>query len=219
MTRWRWWWAVLAFLAVPIALYAASFLIFRERMFPSPLKESFLARPWGIYSHVLIGSIALLIGPFQFNRALLLRRRRVHRVLGKIYVIGALLTGVVGLYMAWYAFGGLITQTGFAGLGISLLFTTTKAFTSIKAGDVAAHRRWMIRSFAMLFAAVTLRIELPILIGIFGGFEPAYRVVSWLCWVPNLLVAEALVYRSPDRADVAIERPVLENGTRGVANA
>ena len=219
MTRWRWWWAVLAFLAIPIALYAASFLYFRERAFPPPLKESFLARPWGIYPHALIGAIALVIGPFQFNRRLMLRRRRLHRAMGRVYVIGALLTGVVGTYMAWYAFGGPWTQVGFAALGIGLLFTTIKAFTSIRAGDVRTHRRWMIRSFALLFAAVTLRIELPILIGIFGAFEPAYRVVAWSCWVPNLLVAEAIVHGSADSADVAIQRPVLENRASSLTNA
>ena len=219
MSRWRWWWAVLAFFAIPIALYAASFLYFRERAFPPPLKESFLARPWGIYPHAIIGAIALVIGPFQFNRRLMLRRRRAHRVMGRIYVLGALLTGVVGTYMAWYAFGGPTTKAGFAALGLLLLVTTTKAFTSIKAGDVKAHRRWMIRSFALLFAAVTLRIELPILIAMFGGFEPAYRIVAWSCWVPNLLVAEAIVHGSADGADVAIERTVAEDGRGSLANA
>src|SRR5688572_7800960 len=219
MTRWRWWWAVLAFFAVPIALYAASFLYFRERVFPPPLKTSFLARPWGIYPHVAIGAIALLIGPFQFNRRLMLRRRRVHRVMGRVYVAAALLTGIVGTYMAWYAFGGPVTQLGFAGLGLSLFFTTIKAFTSIKAGDVVSHRRWMIRSFALLFAAVTLRLELPILIAIFGAFEPAYRIVAWSCWVPNLLMAEAIVHGSADSPDIAIERPILENRSGSLTNA
>lgn len=219
MTRWRWWWAVLAFFAIPIALYAFSFLYFRERMFPPQLKESFLARPWGVYPHAVIGGIALLIGPLQFNRRFMVRRRRAHRVMGRIYVIGALLTGVVGTYMAWYAFGGPLTQLGFALLGLSLLFTTTKAFTSIKGGDVPAHRRWMIRSFALLFAAVTLRIELPILGAIFGAFEPAYRIVAWSCWVPNLLVAEAIVQGSADVADVTVERPVAEHRSGSLSNA
>src|SRR5688572_33469132 len=105
MTRWRWWWAVLAFFAIPIGLYAASFLYFGERAFPPPLKESFLARPWGIYPHALIGAITMLMRPFHLARRLMLRRCCVHRVMGRIYVGGALLTGVVGMYMAWYAFG------------------------------------------------------------------------------------------------------------------
>ncbi len=100
-----------------------------------------------------------------------------------------------------------------------MLFTTTKAFLSIKAGDVRAHRGWMIRSFALLFGAVTLRIELPILISLFGGFEPAYRIVAWSSWVPNLLVAEAIVQASPDVANVAIQRTVAENRSGSLSNA
>lgn len=183
------WWAITIFAAL-IALYGVGYLFLRERMFPSPLAESFRARPWGIYPHVFAGAIALALGPFQFHRGLLVRRRRVHRTMGKVYVIASLACGTAGLYMAWYAFGGPVTQFGFGGLAVMMLLTTVKAFTSIRNGDIAAHRRWMIRSFALIFAAVTLRLWLPILVVSFGAFTPAYRVVAWLCWVPNLLAAE-----------------------------
>jgi hypothetical protein len=49
----------------------------------------------------------------------------------------------------------------------------------------------------MIFAAVTLRVELPLLIAAFQAFDPAYMMVSWSCWVPNLLVAEWIVRRTP----------------------
>ena len=110
--------------------------------------------------------------------------------MGKIYVGAATLVGVSGLYMAWYAFGGPITQIGFAGLAIGVLYTTITAFTTIRRGDVANHRRWMIRSYALIFAAVTLRLELPLLTMYFGAFTPAYQMVAWVSWVPNLLFAE-----------------------------
>jgi hypothetical protein len=58
------------------------------------------------------------------------------------------------------------------------------------------HRSWMIRNFSLTFAAVTLRIILPVEIAVLGiNFPDAYRIVAWACWVPNLLVAELLVYR------------------------
>jgi hypothetical protein len=56
--------------------------------------------------------------------------------------------------------------------------------------DIAAHRVWVLRSYALIFAAVTLRLELPLLAVAFGDFLPAYRTVAWLCWVPNLLWTE-----------------------------
>jgi hypothetical protein len=56
--------------------------------------------------------------------------------------------------------------------------------------DFAAHRRWIIRSFALTLAAVTLRLYVPIAVMLPVQFEDAYRAISFLCWVPNLLVAE-----------------------------
>jgi uncharacterized membrane protein len=199
------WWVVTVF-AVPIALYAMAYLVFRERMFPPQLKESFLARPWGIYPHALAGAIALLLGPFQFHRGLLVRRRPLHRVLGKIYVTAGVVTGAAGVYMAVYAFGGAVTKLGFGALGVLLVVTTIRAFTAVRRRDIPTHREWVLRSYALLYAAVTLRIELPILIAVFrGDFTPAYQIVSWLCWAPNILLIEAYVRRTR-----AAARPVAE---------
>jgi hypothetical protein len=59
----------------------------------------------------------------------------------------------------------------------------------------------MIVSYGLIFAAVTLRIEIPLLMVVTqGDFDLTYRIVSWLCWVPNLLVAAAYVRRSRPRA-------------------
>jgi Predicted membrane protein (DUF2306) len=89
---------------------------------------------------------------------------------------------------------GIIAHLGFGFLAVFWLVSTTLAFRRIRAGDVDAHRRWMIRSFS-LTAAVTLRIYLPIAAAAGLPFHDVYRSVAWFCWVPNLLVAEALIWR------------------------
>jgi uncharacterized membrane protein len=179
-------------LALAIALYGMSYVVLRERMFNGDLAPSFRARPWGIFFHALFASIALALGPFQFHRGLLMRFTIVHRTLGKIYVVSAILgSGLIGLYMSFYSFGGLITHVGFGLLALLTGFTTAVAFLKIRKGEVKQHREWMIRSYSLLFAAVTLRLWLPLLIVANGGkFAPAYMLVSWLSWVLNLLVAE-----------------------------
>ncbi|MBK8802471.1 MAG: DUF2306 domain-containing protein [Fibrobacteres bacterium] len=57
------------------------------------------------------------------------------------------------------------------------------------------HHQWMLRSYALTSAAITLRLWLPL--GMLAGldFLAAYVVIAWLCWVPNLLVAEVLAKR------------------------
>jgi uncharacterized membrane protein len=193
----RGWW-VITILAIAIAVYGLRHAVLGERAFVAVLAESFRARPWGIFLHALLASVALGIGPFQFHRGLLARRRRLHRNLGKVYVLCAFFGGgLTGLYVAAYSHGGWITHAAFGALALLTAITTALAYVRIRARDVAAHREWMIRSFALLFAAVTLRLWLPFLIALHGGdFTPAYQWASWLCWVPNLLFAEWFIART-----------------------
>ena len=67
------------------------------------------------------------------------------------------------------------------------------AFVRIRQGNRVDHRRWMIRSYALTLAAVTLRLYLPASFGLGVPFASAYPVIAWICWVPNLIVAEAIL--------------------------
>ncbi|GAA5029804.1 hypothetical protein GCM10011506_18370 [Marivirga lumbricoides] len=147
----------------------------------------------GFYGHIVPGGLALLIGWLQFNNKLRKKNVKIHRVIGKAYVISVLVSGICGLYIALFATGGIITKIGFSTLGIIWLSTTILGFIAIKKGNRVKHENYMIFSFAACFAAVTLRVWLPVLTNVFGEFIPAYRIVSWLCWVPNLIIAYFIV--------------------------
>jgi uncharacterized membrane protein len=191
------WWLV-ATLAGVVAVYALGHLVLGDRIFVDVLADSFQARPWGIYPHAFFGMVAIAIGPLQFLPSSPVRRRGLHRGLGKVYVAAALLTGVTGIYMAAYAHGGAVAMAGFAGMSIAILGTTWKAWTTVRSRSFPAHRRWMVRSYAVLFSAVTLRLWLPLLVLAHGGaFTPAYLWAAWLAWVPNLAWAEWYVRRRP----------------------
>jgi hypothetical protein len=77
--------------------------------------------------------------------------------------------------------------------------------------DIDRHRAWMLRNYSLTFAAVTLRIYLPLAAAVLHfDFIPAYRVISWLCWVPNLIVAEILARRAlknPEGASAEASAP------------
>lgn len=95
--------------------------------------------------------------------------------------------------IALYATGGLISKVGFFTLGIIWLFTTILGFKALKQGDITKHKKFMIYSYAACFGAVTLRIYLPILISLCGGFTTAYKIIAWLSWGPNIIVAFFIV--------------------------
>ena len=143
--------------------------------------------------HVLGGTVALILGPWQFWTRLRDRALSLHRWFGRVYLSAVLVGGAAGLYMAAIAFGGLPTQLGFAGLAVLWLTTGVMAYRRVRQGDYEAHRVWMIRNYALTFAAVTLRIWIPLLLLLGFSFVTAYTTVAWLSWVPNLIAVEMYI--------------------------
>ena len=194
------WW-IMTVMAIAIAGYAFAFF-FVESLGSADLKAKFATIPFAAWSHIIGGGIALLLGTFQMNAGLRKKSPGVHRLMGKIYLMCILLSGVGGLVLAWNATGGLFTKAGFGMLGILWLYTGTNAYLAIRKGDIAAHRRWMIRNYALTLAAVTLRIYLPLSMASGATFLVAYTVIAWMCWVPNLIVAEWFFIRRPQGKSV-----------------
>jgi len=153
------------------------------------IRPALQARPAVVLAHVLAAALVLAVGPLQFQARLRRTAPAVHRWLGRAYCAGVLVGGSAGLYMAFHAYGGVIARAGFVSLALAWLYTGLRAFLSIRAGNVPAHRSWMIRNFALTFAAVTLRVYVPAALALGIDLAAAYPVIAWLCWVPNLLVA------------------------------
>jgi len=185
-------WILLVLSALSIGFYPGIyFVVDREFGLLSTKTEALLANTgWniGFYVHILAGGLALLLGWSQFSSRLRDHSLSLHRSIGKIYVAAAVLSGTAGFLIAFSATGGRVAVGGFATLAVAWLYTTLRAFQHIRRGRVQEHERMMTYSYAACFAAVTLRIWLPMLIAAFQDFEAAYRVVAWLCWVPNMLV-------------------------------
>lgn len=181
---------------VGYALVVYGFLPVGAMLHPD-MRATYEAQRLGIYGHVFAAAVALTLGPFQFSTTLRARHPALHRWSGWVYlVVGVLVGGLAGLYMAAHAFGGTVARLGFACLALGWLYTGLRAYLAIRARDLAAHRRWMVRNFALTFAAVTLRLWLPASVASGVAFELAYPAIAWLCWVPNLLVAEGLSNRA-----------------------
>lgn len=165
------------------------------------MRAAFEAQRVAVYAHVFAACWALALGPFQFARGLRARRPALHRALGRLYLgLGVLVGGVSGLVLAFGAFGGLPARLGFGALAVAWLFTGARSLAAIRAGDTATHRRWMVRNYALSCAAVTLRLYVPASVIAGLPFAAAYAAIAWLCWVPNLAVAEALLRRAPRTA-------------------
>ncbi len=181
---------LMAFLALGVALVSARYLL-PEILYPAPPMLSQIADwPFAVLAHVGGGVVSLALGSFQ----LVTRRgpRRVwHRWAGRTYVLASLISAVAGFWLALHASAGPVATAGFGGLAVAWFGATVMGWRKAVTGEFAQHRRWMIRSLSLTFAAVTLRILLPLIPLTGMDFVEGYRAISFLCWVPNLLLAEA----------------------------
>lgn len=159
-----------------------------------------------LYIHIVTASLALLVGPSQFIRSARRRWPRAHRVAGRVYLVSVATASIAALIMAPFNSAGIVGMFGFGVLAALWLYTGLRAYRAIRALDLANHEAWMIRNYALTFAAPTLRLWLFLLIMIqmvFTAGDPdfdaifanAYAVVPFLCWIPNLVFAEWLVRR------------------------
>ena len=186
------------------AFVVYAFMPLGEMLHPD-MRATYEAHRTGIYTHVFGAFFALTLGPWQFSTRLRSWSVTLHRWLGRLYLgFGVLVGGFAGLYMAFHAFGGIVARAGFACLALGWLYTGARALLAIRTGRVAEHREWMIRNFSLTLAAVMLRLYLPASLASGFAFEAAYPVVAWLCWVPNVFVAQWMITRDrPSTASVA----------------
>ena len=185
-------WGIATFLAIAVAAYALIALavpIVRSPLIVARLRVV----PVAVFLHLIGGAVAIALGPFQLNGRMRSRHLALHRWLGRCYVIAVLIGGCAALYLAPMADGGLPASIGFAMLGVLWIGSTVTAYICARGRRIDRHRVWMLRSYALTFAAVTLRIWLPLshIVGL--PSVPSYVAIAWLCWVPNLIVVEWFV--------------------------
>jgi hypothetical protein len=191
-------WSLFIFFAIAIGAYPLVYVLFDMSQGLLGTKGADVLQngfwKFSFYQHIFFGGISLFIGWSQFVKTFRDRFLQWHRRIGKLYLISVILSGTAGLYIALYATGGIISIVGFSSLAISWLTTSVFAYVAIRIGNVDDHQFWMIRSYAVCFAAVMLRIWLPLFQFAFDiDFLTAYRIIAWLCWVPNLIVAELII--------------------------
>jgi uncharacterized membrane protein len=154
------------------------------------------------YIHVFSSIFTLLAGFTQFSSEILKNHRGLHRLIGRLYVWDIVLINFpTGLIMAIYANGHLPTKIAFLILDGLWLWFTVKAVIEVKKGNIAGHREYMIRSYALTFSAVTLRTWRLVLTSSFD-LDPqlVYMLDAWLGFVPNLICAEWLIARTRKNA-------------------
>jgi uncharacterized membrane protein len=169
--------------------------------------------PWLTLLHLIGGFLFMVLGPMQFMPSIRNRWRRFHRVCGRIYIVSALLAGVVALTFVPVlpVFGTFTAKVAVLYGGLLFLFSIIRAYVHIRRREIRQHREWMIRGYALGLGIATFRVLFAILMSpLFAlSFTEAWDTVVWLGFAINLLVAEIWinVTRVPVPAHVRVDSP------------
>lgn len=193
--------SVVVVLAVILSMNALSYFNFDSHYGFLRLKQKAIATGWYLpfyYSHVLVAGIILLIGLFQLASFSRTGYPKLHRYLGHFYVMGILFFAAPGgLVMSLFIGRGPLVLTSFLLQSCLWFYCTAIAFKKIRDGKIAEHKHWMWRSYALTFAAITLRVYIFLFSWSYTMNQPeAYATLAWASWAPNLMVAEIFIRKS-----------------------
>ena len=202
------WRLAIMLLIVEIAIVSALRYVIGTEAPPPPITANPFAHPF-LVVHVVAAMIALLVGPLQFVRRVRTRWPAFHRATGKLYVAAILVGSPCGFVLALGTTSGPLAATGFATVAVLSTVFTWLGWRAAVNRQFAEHREWMLRSWAMTSAAITLRLYLPFAGVVLGlPFYTAYPVIAWLSWLTNLAIVEYWIRRSrgarPDPARLAL---------------
>lgn len=164
----------------------------------SPARRHFAEVTWLLLPHGIAGALALLLAPPQFSDRLRRRSPRLHRVVGRLYVLGvvvsaptaipiAIILGPPSLVMA-----ATVQSSGW-------LLTTALGLYCARSGDIRQHREWMIRSypFAMVFVLARAVLAIPAVaaMGEVAFVSVVWSLIAAACFVPSLVISWGAVFR------------------------
>lgn len=212
----RWWrrpWIA------PLMIIVVTFLVYQvspyvpERTAPTPPHDGFPMYYPLLVVHMVAGTLAIVTACFQVWPWLRKRHPAFHRWSGRVYVVGALVGGVIGLILVRFA--PPVGQIGVSMATILWIITTVIAYVAVRRGDFILHRRFMLYSFALVMnniwgvLIVNVGMSLPFDI----GFTYYLEAARWVGWVTNLILVQWWLYHTAKRP-----LDVGSAGRRGILN-
>ena len=154
----------------------------------------FWARASWLFPRVVCALVAVVIGPMKFSPRMRCDHLSFHRIAGRVYVVAALLGAAASWGMAARIAGAPAYATGLACLGAAWVTTTLMAFFAFRRKNLIQHRQWMVRTYVVAFAFVTLRLanDATGFTKVLGEDERA-KLLAWGCWAIPLLATEVVL--------------------------
>ena len=180
---------------------------------PDAFERRYVLHPLTAYLHIVPGVVYLLLAPFQLWRRFRTRHLRLHRLMGRVALPAGLVAGVLALvFGTLYPYGGPVEAAAAVVFGLAFLAELTLAYAAVRRKDITAHRRWMIRAFAVAVGIGTIRIWVGLfqatgLLAIQDGTGTVwFGVAFWLAFLMHAAAGELYLRARPAATGVARSR-------------
>ncbi|MGD9956372.1 MAG: DUF2306 domain-containing protein [Candidatus Nanopelagicales bacterium] len=211
--QWRVTAGLLALSFVPMVAGAARLGQLASGAEVTAANQRFFDQPLPVVLHIVGATVFSLLGAFQFVPSL--RRRRWHRIAGRVALPMGLVASLSGLWMtffyAWPAGDELSLAVVRTVVGVGMTVSLVLALVAVRRRDFRAHRAWVTRGYALgLGAGTQVLTHLPWLA---TGHPPlGWPRTSAMAagWAINLAVAEWAIRRNPTGAPRRAARPARE---------
>jgi uncharacterized membrane protein len=183
------------------------------------LDRWFLRFPLLALTHVVPGTIFLVMAPLQFLPAIRTNYIRFHRWSGRVILMAGLCFGISGLILgAVFPFNGPVATAAVFTTGTLFLVSLICAFVAIRRGNVARHREWMIRMFSLGVGIAVVRIiATPILLWTTATLTTAAAISFWAGWLLCFAVGEFWIRQTKGAQTIKLIPPActVENHISG----
>lgn len=176
-----------------LALWFIFTAAFRYVTYTEVVYGSYWPRRFGLIPHILGGVVAITTGLVQVWLGTTGRTRRMHIVLGRVYLGAVTVASLAGFYLAATTDGGLVFGSGLFFLSTAWALTTSMAFVAVRRRAIEQHREWMLRSYVVTFAFVSFRLLEHWLAARGIPRSDAAGIMAWACWAVPLLVLEPIL--------------------------
>jgi uncharacterized membrane protein len=151
-----------------------------------------------LFIHIVGGILALLLGPLQFSDRLRKKLPRVHRTVGKVYLIAILISAPLAIYLGiahvLLASKDYVGGVGISSMGFAWLCTAAMAYVAIRNRNFVQHKEWMIRNYVITFGFVTIRLIIELTMKNFTiEFLQIRAIATWASWAFPLLITEFIL--------------------------
>ncbi|WP_336214537.1 DUF2306 domain-containing protein [Nonomuraea sp. LPB2021202275-12-8] len=164
-----------------------------------PANPRITASPVPVVVHIVCAVVYVILGAFQFSAALRRRRTGWHRGAGRVLVVLGLAVAFSALWMTLFyprQPGGELAYMFRLAFGAGMAAGIILGFSAIRRGDVAHHRAWMTRAYALALGAGTQAFTQGIGEAVFGAGELNTALMLGAGWGINLAVAEYIIRRT-----------------------